>query len=224
MFWQRILQACMPSTSCVRNLISIAGAPGDPQQSHAQALPSLRSVAYKQRNLIGRVFCRLKDFRRIATRYDKLACSFTAAVRPSWPAIDSRRVEAAIAGVGHLCAAETAPGTAARAAGIALAGRLARLAEHVLGIGRAAAATRQDPHRDGRPALRDVAGLATPAACARDLRLAAAGRQPKQCYQRSIACPPTDTCSGPHRSVMRTTSPGQYSRKGRTQAPMPRLV
>jgi transposase len=29
------------------------------------------SLAYKARNLIERMFCRLKDFRRIATRYDK---------------------------------------------------------------------------------------------------------------------------------------------------------
>lgn len=29
--------------------------------------------AYKDRNLIERFFCRLKQFRRIATRYDKLA-------------------------------------------------------------------------------------------------------------------------------------------------------
>ncbi|MFQ5766344.1 MAG: IS5 family transposase, partial [Rhodospirillales bacterium] len=36
--------------------------------------------AYKQRNLIERMFCRLKDFRRIATRYDKLAANFAAAV------------------------------------------------------------------------------------------------------------------------------------------------
>lgn len=36
--------------------------------------------AYKRRNLVERMFCRLKDFRRIATRYDKLAANFTAAV------------------------------------------------------------------------------------------------------------------------------------------------
>jgi putative transposase len=36
--------------------------------------------AYRQRNLIERMFCRLKDWRRIATRYDKLASSFAAAV------------------------------------------------------------------------------------------------------------------------------------------------
>jgi transposase len=34
----------------------------------------------KQRNLIERMFARLKDFRRIATRYDKLARSFLAGV------------------------------------------------------------------------------------------------------------------------------------------------
>ena len=38
------------------------------------------AVAYKQRNLIERMFSRLKDFRRIATRYDKLALNYAAAV------------------------------------------------------------------------------------------------------------------------------------------------
>lgn len=33
---------------------------------------------YKHRNLIERFFCRLKEFRRIATRYDKLATRFSA--------------------------------------------------------------------------------------------------------------------------------------------------
>lgn len=35
---------------------------------------------YRQRNLIERMFCRLKDFRRIATRYDKRADNFLSAV------------------------------------------------------------------------------------------------------------------------------------------------
>jgi len=34
--------------------------------------------AYRQRNLVERMFCRLKDYRRIATRYDKLARNFIA--------------------------------------------------------------------------------------------------------------------------------------------------
>ena len=37
-------------------------------------------VAYRLRNLIERAFCRLKDWRRIATRYDKLAANYAAAV------------------------------------------------------------------------------------------------------------------------------------------------
>ncbi|MCK9551191.1 transposase, partial [Aquamicrobium sp.] len=36
--------------------------------------------AYRGRNLIERMFCRLKDFRRIATRYDKRANIFMSAV------------------------------------------------------------------------------------------------------------------------------------------------
>jgi len=41
---------------------------------------SFDRAAYRQRNLIERMFSRLKDFRRIATRYDKLAQNFAAAV------------------------------------------------------------------------------------------------------------------------------------------------
>jgi transposase len=36
--------------------------------------------AYKDRNVVERCFCRLKDFRRIATRYDKLAQNFFSAI------------------------------------------------------------------------------------------------------------------------------------------------
>ena len=35
---------------------------------------------YRDRNAIERMFCRLKDFRRIATRYDRNAANFLAAV------------------------------------------------------------------------------------------------------------------------------------------------
>ena len=52
-------------------------------------IPSTRSrktpipydaVAYIARNLIERAFCRLKDWRRIATRYDKLAVNFESTI------------------------------------------------------------------------------------------------------------------------------------------------
>jgi len=36
--------------------------------------------AYKKRNVVERCFGRLKDFRRIATRYDKLAQNFLSAL------------------------------------------------------------------------------------------------------------------------------------------------
>ncbi len=36
--------------------------------------------AYKRRNVIERLFCRLKNWRRIATRYDRLARNYLSAV------------------------------------------------------------------------------------------------------------------------------------------------
>lgn len=38
------------------------------------------SNRYKDRWRIEAAFCRLKDFRRVATRYDKLAANFASAV------------------------------------------------------------------------------------------------------------------------------------------------
>ena len=51
--------------------------PPNPTRKHPHAYDR---VAYRRRNLIERMFCRLKDFRRIATRYDKRADTFLAAV------------------------------------------------------------------------------------------------------------------------------------------------
>jgi len=51
--------------------------PPNPTRKHPH---SYDRDAYRQRNLIERMFCRLKDFRRIATRYDKRADTFLAAV------------------------------------------------------------------------------------------------------------------------------------------------
>ena len=41
---------------------------------------SVNKRIYRQRNLVERFFCKLKHFRRIATRFDKLARNFLAAV------------------------------------------------------------------------------------------------------------------------------------------------
>lgn len=37
-------------------------------------------AAYRQRNTVERLWARLKDFRRVATRYDKLAANFLSGV------------------------------------------------------------------------------------------------------------------------------------------------
>ncbi|MBL8571257.1 MAG: transposase, partial [Phreatobacter sp.] len=36
--------------------------------------------AYKERNRVERMWCRLKDFRRVTTRYDKLARNYLSTV------------------------------------------------------------------------------------------------------------------------------------------------
>jgi transposase len=41
---------------------------------------SIDPVLYRQRNLVERFFCKLKQFRRVATRFDKLARNFLATV------------------------------------------------------------------------------------------------------------------------------------------------
>ena len=47
--------------------------------SRRQPIPYDKTL-YRQRNVIERMFARLKDFRRVATRYDKLARNFLAGV------------------------------------------------------------------------------------------------------------------------------------------------
>ncbi|QDW36535.1 transposase [Bradyrhizobium sp. KBS0727] len=44
------------------------------------ALASRHEASLKDRNVIERCYCRLKDFRRIATRYDKLARNYFSAL------------------------------------------------------------------------------------------------------------------------------------------------
>ena len=51
--------------------------PNHPTRKHPHAFDR---ALYKQRNVVERTFCRLKDWRRVATRYDKLARNFLAGV------------------------------------------------------------------------------------------------------------------------------------------------
>ena len=54
--------------------------PGIPGKSNRKTRVRYDKLAYKGRNVVERCFCRLKDFRRIATRYDKLAGIFFSAL------------------------------------------------------------------------------------------------------------------------------------------------
>jgi transposase len=49
-----------------------------PSRSNSDAPRPYDEILYKERNLIKRMFGKLKQFRRIATRYDKTAASFMA--------------------------------------------------------------------------------------------------------------------------------------------------
>ncbi|MGA7714151.1 MAG: IS5 family transposase [Rhizomicrobium sp.] len=51
-----------------------------PNRSNRKQPFSFDKKSYKQRHRIESAFCRLKDFRRIATRYDRLARNFLASV------------------------------------------------------------------------------------------------------------------------------------------------
>jgi transposase len=61
-------------------IIEHGATPVIPNKSNRVVIHPFNKRAYKGRNVIERCFCRLKDFRRIATRYDKLARNFLASV------------------------------------------------------------------------------------------------------------------------------------------------
>jgi putative transposase len=64
-----------------RNLLKALGTrPVIPNNPTRKRTHPFDARTYRRRNVIERTFSRLKDFRRIATRYDKLASSFLAAV------------------------------------------------------------------------------------------------------------------------------------------------
>jgi transposase len=51
-----------------------------PTQKDRKVQRSIDPAIYRQRNQVERFFCKLKHFRRVATRFDKLARNFLAAV------------------------------------------------------------------------------------------------------------------------------------------------
>lgn len=68
-------------SNAVLELIAARGAePNIPSCSRRVIRRSVDPTIYRQRNLVERFFCKLKQFRRVATRFDKLARNFLAAV------------------------------------------------------------------------------------------------------------------------------------------------
>ena len=68
-------------SNAIRQLIAERGAEAviPPSSPRVRQIP-YNHIAYRQRNLVERLWCRLKDWRRIATRYDKLARNYLASV------------------------------------------------------------------------------------------------------------------------------------------------
>ena len=56
------------------------GRPVIPGKANRKRKIPLDKARYRSRHLVENAFCRLKDFRRVATRYDKLARNFLSAV------------------------------------------------------------------------------------------------------------------------------------------------
>jgi len=66
----------------IRELILDQGAtPNIPPKRNRRRKPCFSKLLYRERNLIERFFSKLKHFRRVATRYDKLAANFLAMVQ-----------------------------------------------------------------------------------------------------------------------------------------------
>ncbi len=68
-------------SNAVRRQAEDKGAmPNIPPKSNRRWKNCFSPHLYRNRNAIERMFCRLKDYRRIATRYDRHARNFLAAV------------------------------------------------------------------------------------------------------------------------------------------------
>lgn len=66
-------------TNAIRDLVASRGAEAViPSTTSRRAPIPYDRDAYRARNRVERLWCRLKDWRRVATRYDKLARNFLA--------------------------------------------------------------------------------------------------------------------------------------------------
>ncbi len=76
--------------SCIRSQGAI---PNIPNRSNRKKKYRWKKAVYRQRNLVERFFNKLKQFRRIATRYDKLGAAFFAFIQLASIRIYLRSIE-----------------------------------------------------------------------------------------------------------------------------------
>jgi transposase len=69
------------SAAMVAHIEAIGANPVIPQLSNRKTPRPVDWEQYKNRNIVERFFARLKQFRRVATRYDKLMARFTSFVQ-----------------------------------------------------------------------------------------------------------------------------------------------
>lgn len=75
-----LADAAYDSDALRTRLIAIGCTPVIPNNPTRKRTHPFDRNAYRMRNVIERTFCRLKDWRRIATRYDQHATNYLAAV------------------------------------------------------------------------------------------------------------------------------------------------
>lgn len=76
-----LADAAYDSDAIRSELIARGTTPVIPNNPTRKRMHPFDRTAYRKRNIIERTFSRLKDFRRIATRYDKLARNYLSAVQ-----------------------------------------------------------------------------------------------------------------------------------------------
>ena len=75
---------------CIRNQRAV---PNIPNKSNRKRKYRWKKAIYRQRNLVERFFNKLKQFRHIATRYDKLGATFFAFIQLASIRIFLRSIE-----------------------------------------------------------------------------------------------------------------------------------
>ena len=70
----------MTAKPCATGWQNAEPRPSSPPRKNRKVQYHYDKTVYRQRNIIERMFCRLKDWRRIATRFDRNIKNFIAAI------------------------------------------------------------------------------------------------------------------------------------------------